>query len=71
MAMKIKTHFQFSLDVWDATDENVVERVAGINDVELAKAGYQAALKRWPQSEVILRQSGLTVQNSGPRPVIA
>ena len=69
--MKTKTHFQFCLDLWDAAGENIVEHIAGLDDFEIATAAYQAALTRWPQSRVILRQSVRTVHDRGPRSVIA
>ena len=69
--VKSKTHFQFRLDLWDASGENLLKHVAGIDDVEVAEAAYHAALKRWPTSRVILRQGARTVHDSGPRSVIA
>jgi hypothetical protein len=59
------------LDLWDAAGENIVEHVAGIDDFEVATAAYRAALGRWPNSRVILRQGARTVNDSGPRFVIA
>ena len=43
----------------------------GIDDFEVAQAAYQAALTRWPNSRVILRQGARTVRDSGPSSVIA
>jgi hypothetical protein len=57
--------------LWDAPGENIVEHVAGLDDLEVATAAYQAALTRWPNSRVILRHGARTVHDSGPRSVVA
>jgi hypothetical protein len=69
--MKEKAYFEFGIDVWDDDGSNVVDHVAYVDDFGLAEATYHAALKRWPTSRVILRQGARTVQDSGPRSVIA
>ncbi len=69
--MKTKTHFQFRIDLWDATAENVIEHVPESTISRWRKAAYQAALTRWPNSRVILRQGARTVRDSGPSSVIA
>jgi hypothetical protein len=69
--VKTKTHFQFRLDLWDAAGENIVEHIGGLDDFEVATAAYRAALSRWPNSRVILRQGARTLHDSGPRSVIA
>jgi hypothetical protein len=71
VAVKTKTHFQFRLDLWDANAGEILAHVAGIDDLEVAEAAYHAAVKRWPNSRVILRQGARTVEDSGPRSVIA
>jgi hypothetical protein len=68
--MKDKAYFQFRIDIWDDDGSNVVDHVAYIDDFELAEATYQAAVKRWPNSRVILRQGARTVHDSGSRSVI-
>jgi hypothetical protein len=65
--MKPKTYFQFRLQVWDANGDDVLERVIGTDDFAVAQSIYRAALKRWPNSRVILRQGAHAVQDSGPR----
>jgi hypothetical protein len=57
--MKTKTHFQFRVDLWDAVGEDIIEHIGGLDDFEVATAAYRAALMRWPQSRVILRQGGI------------
>jgi hypothetical protein len=70
-AMKTKTHFQFRVYLWDLNGGPTLECVAGTNDIELAAAGYRAALERWPHARVMLRHGARTVHDSGPRSVIA
>jgi hypothetical protein len=69
--MKIKTHFQFRLQVWDANGDNVLKHVIGTDDLAVAQSIYRAALKRWPNSRVILRQGAHAVYDSGTRSMIA
>ena len=71
MQTKTNTHFQFRLDLWDADGNEVLEHIAGIDDFKVAMGAYQAALTRWPHARVILRHGARTVQDSGPRSVIA
>jgi hypothetical protein len=69
--MKTKTHFAFRLDLGDAASENIIEHVGGLDDFEVASAAYRAAVTRWPDARVTLRQGARTVHDSGPRPAIA
>jgi len=43
----------------------------GTDDFAVAQSIYRAALKRWPNSRVILRQGAHAVYDCGPRSVIA
>jgi hypothetical protein len=36
--MKTKTYFAFRIDVWDATGDNLVEHLAGLDKTSLAAA---------------------------------
>jgi hypothetical protein len=49
----------------------LLEHIAGLDDFEVATAAYRAALTRWPNSRVILRQGARIVHDGGPRSVIA
>jgi hypothetical protein len=63
--VKTKPHFQFRLQVWDANGDNVLEHFIGTDDFAVAQSIYRAALKRWPDSRVILRQGAHAVYDSG------
>ena len=57
------THFAYRIDRWDASD-SIVEHVAGIDDLAVARAAYEAACKRWPGDAVTLRQGARIIEDS-------
>src|SRR5262249_55547228 len=44
--MKTKTYFAYLVDIWDATGDNIVEHVAGVDEFEVAEATYRTAVAR-------------------------
>jgi hypothetical protein len=48
MAINRRTRFTYRIDAWDADGENVIEHLAGVEDLQVAKATYLAACQRWP-----------------------
>jgi hypothetical protein len=54
--MKTKTYFAFRVDIWDDTGNSIIEHVAGVDDFEVAVATYWAAVARWPEARITLRQ---------------
>ena len=48
MAINYRTRFAYRIDAWDAHGENVIEHLAGVEDLQVAKATYLAACQRWP-----------------------
>ena len=54
--LSMKNNFAFRVDIWDATDDGIVEHVADVDDFEVAEATWLAAVKRWPKATIILRQ---------------
>jgi hypothetical protein len=64
--MKNRIHFKHRLDMIDAQGE-IVEHLGGVDDFELADALYEAALKRWPRENIMLRQ-GARVVHASRRP---
>jgi hypothetical protein len=40
--MKTKTYFALRVDIWDAKGENIVEHVAGVDDLDVAEAAYRS-----------------------------
>jgi hypothetical protein len=68
--VKNRTHFAHSVDCLDEAGD-IVEHLAGVEDFELALATYQAAVKRWPNARIMLRNRARVVKDSGPRSAIA
>jgi hypothetical protein len=48
-----KTHFAYRVDRWDADGNNVLEHIAGAEDLTVAVAACDAAVRRWA-GEVII-----------------
>jgi hypothetical protein len=56
-----ESHFAYRIDRWDADGKSVMEHVADIDDLTVAKAIYEAACKQWldaPGSQSRSRKSG-------------
>src|SRR5262249_60267131 len=62
-SVKVRTHFPHSIDLLDNEGE-ILEHLAGVQDFELAKATYEAALKRWPGMPIMCRQGARVVHDS-------
>jgi hypothetical protein len=62
MAMNYRSRFAYRIDAWDADGENVIEHLAGVEDLQVAKATYLAACQRWPQTP--LRQGTRVIEDS-------
>jgi len=54
----------FRIDLWDEFGNSIFEHLAGIEDSEVAKATYQAAVKRWPKAVITLRQRARIIYDS-------
>jgi len=53
------------VDIWDAIGNSIVERIAGVDDFEVAEAAYRAAVARWPAARITLRQGIRVVHDTG------
>ena len=51
MAINYRARFAYRIDMWDAEGENTIEHLAGVEDLQFAKAAYLAACKRWPEHQ--------------------
>ena len=56
MEINYRARFAYRIDMWDAEGENTIEHLAGVEDLQFAKAAYLAACKRWPGAPITLRQ---------------
>ena len=62
--MTTRTHFSFRIDTWTPDGESIVKHVAGVEDYELALATYRAAIERWPNIPITLRQGARVIEDS-------
>ena len=60
-------HHAHSINRWDhATGSNLYEHLAGVNDLLLARAAFEAAVKRWPNAKLTLRNSARIIEKTWP-----
>jgi hypothetical protein len=64
VATTTRTHFDHRIDLWDSSDDNIVEHLAGIEDFELAMAAYRAACERWPGANITLRAGERVIEDN-------
>ena len=64
MAINYRTRFAYRIDAWDADGENLIEHLAGVEDLQVGKATYQAACQRWPGTPITLRQGTRVIEDS-------
>jgi hypothetical protein len=63
LAMKPRTHFKHTIDQLDSAGE-ITETIAAVDDYELAEVVWRAAIERWPDATIILRQGARVVHDS-------
>jgi hypothetical protein len=60
------TDYAHTIDRWDeATDETLIERIAGVSDYQVALETYRTAVKRWPGAKITLRNRARVIERSG------
>src|SRR5258705_3964217 len=58
-----------TIDRWDdATGENLMEQIASVGDYLVALATYRAAVQRWPNAKITLRNRARVIERSWRRP---
>jgi hypothetical protein len=50
--------------MWTIDGEHVIEHLAGIEDLQLAMATYQAACQRWPGTIITLRKGAQVIKDN-------
>jgi hypothetical protein len=60
----VRSHFKHSIELADDNAE-IVEQLAGVQDFMLAKATYDAAVRRWPKARIRLCQEARIIEDSG------
>jgi|EndMetStandDraft_8_1072994.scaffolds.fasta_scaffold1036760_1 hypothetical protein len=65
-SMRVKNRKQFAhrIDMWDEDGANLVDHLAGVEDLDVAAATYRAACRRWPKAKITLRQGARVVEKS-------
>ena len=61
----MRSHFKHSVELVDG-DGEIADHLAGVEFL-LARATYDAALKRWPKERIRLRQETRIVEDSAER----
>jgi hypothetical protein len=56
--------FAYRIDLWDTNGENVVEHLAGVEDLQIAMDTYRSAVRRWPGGVITLRQGARVIEDS-------
>src|SRR5215813_8423568 len=59
-----RTHFVYRIDIWTDDGKNIVEHLAGLQNLIVARAAYRAACDRWPHARITLRQGSRVVEYS-------
>jgi hypothetical protein len=58
------TRFAYRIDMWDADGENIIEHLAGVEDLQFAKATFRAACKRWPGAPITLNEGMHVIEDN-------
>jgi hypothetical protein len=59
-----RTHFVYRIDIWTDDGKNILEHLAGMENLIVARAAYRAACERWPNARITLRQGARVVEDS-------
>jgi hypothetical protein len=62
-----RTHFVYRIDIWTDDGKNILEHLAGLENLIVAGAAYRAACDRWPKARVTLRQGARRVIDDSRR----
>jgi hypothetical protein len=60
----VRSHFKHSIELVDDNAE-IVDQLARVEDFMLAKATYDAAVRRWPKARIRLCQEARIIEDSG------
>ena len=59
-----RTQFTFRIDRWDKDGHSIMDHVAGVEDLRVAMAAYEAACRHWPGETITLRQGQRILEDS-------
>jgi hypothetical protein len=64
-----RSHYAYTIDRLDETGV-IVERLAGVEDFQVAEATWRAATRRWPKEHIILRNRERVIHDSRRPPLV-
>jgi hypothetical protein len=56
--------FTYRVDRWTDDGNSILDYVAAVADLAVARAAYRAAVRRWPGGKITLRQGARVVERS-------
>jgi hypothetical protein len=59
-----RSQFAFHIDRWDRGGQTILMRVAGVENLLVAMAAYEAACRHWPGETITLRQGARVIEDS-------
>jgi len=59
--------FVYRVDIWTDDGKYILEHLAGMENLIVARAAYRAACERWPNARITLRQGARIVEESRHR----
>ena len=59
--------FVYRVDIWTDDGKYILEHLAGMENLIVARAAYRAACERWPNARITLRQGARVVEESRRR----
>ena len=59
--------FVYRVDIWTDDGKYILEHLAGLENLIVARAAYRAACERWPNARITLRQGARVVEESRRR----
>ena len=62
-----RTHFVYRIDIWTDDGKDILEHLAGLENLIVARAAFRAARERRPKAGITLRQGDRVVEDSRRR----
>ena len=63
LGIGVASHFKHRVELVDDNGE-IVDQLAGVQDFMLARATYDAAVRRWPKARIRLCQEARIIEDS-------
>jgi hypothetical protein len=59
--------FAYRVDRWTDDGNSILDYVAAVADLAIARAAYRAACRRWPGDKITLRQAARVIEQNWPQ----